>query len=68
MDSCYGPKILCSFKMYMFKGLFWIEQVKALIKTRKKLIYAAQDAMFLATPWKCKFRISLKRKDADYCF
>ena len=50
MDSCYGPKMLRSFKMYMFKELFWIEKVKALKKTRKKLVYAAQEALFLATP------------------
>ena len=50
MDFCYGPKMLRSFKMYLFKELFWIEKVKALKKTRKKLVYATQEALFLATP------------------
>ena len=50
MDSFYGPKIVRSFKMYMFERLFWIEKVKALKKTRKKLVYAAQEALFLSTP------------------
>ena len=50
MDSFYGPKIVRSFKMYMFKRLFWIEKVKALKNTRKKLVCAAQEALFLSTP------------------
>ena len=35
MDPFYGPKIVRSFKMYMFKRLFWIEKVKALKRLEK---------------------------------
>ena len=36
MDSYYGPKILRSFKMSMFKGLFRIEQSSEGLKKDSK--------------------------------
>ena len=50
MDFGFGPKMMRSSTMYMFKRLYFglNSQVKVL-KTRKRLVYAAQDALFHAT-------------------